>query len=301
MKKTTFSLLACLFTYASYAQDTAVYDIVFTSNWEAHGSLPSNAHFTELVGATHNNNITLLSIGETASDGIEQVAETGAFSILESDVTSAINANMADQFIEGDNLFFNGPGRTITISDLTVSKDFPLLTLVSMLAPSPDWIVAVNGISFLDPLGDWIPETTLDLFAYDAGTEEGTTYSLSNPATSPKEPIAMLSPSDSPLINEKIGTLTITPKVLNTPSFLTPKTAMRMLPNPSDGMVTLTAPLGNVIEQIEIFNTIGKLVRTFTVATQNTTLELTDLQKGVYFVKTQHSSLPAQTQKLLLQ
>ena len=62
MKKGLF-LMLLFFVNVSlvYAQSTATYTITFDSNWTqiAHphssGNLPSNAHWSKLVGATHTN------------------------------------------------------------------------------------------------------------------------------------------------------------------------------------------------------------------------------------------------------
>ncbi|WP_271782669.1 spondin domain-containing protein [Aquimarina algiphila] len=212
MKKLTFQISLFLIAITTYGQSTAVYDAVFTSNWEAHGSLPgSNAHFTELVGATHNNNVTFLRNGGIATLGVERVAETGSNGTFNTEVNAAISAGNADQYIEGPNLFFNGTLRTITINDLSVSSEYPLVSLLSMIAPSPDWMIAVNSISLLDTSNEWIQSISMDIFPYDAGTEEGTTYSLNNPATDPKEPISSLR-GISPFNSQKVGTLVFTLK-----------------------------------------------------------------------------------------
>ena len=217
MRKLFFQMIICVLTMTAYSQTTATYDIVFTSNWEAHGALPNNAHFTNLVGATHNDNVTFLEMGGIATPGVELVAELGINGQFSNEVTNAINAGNADQYINGPNLFFNGSGRTITISDLQVDADHPLVTLISMIAPSPDWIVAANSISLLDENNQWIPVITMDLFPYDAGTEEGNAYSLNNPATNPKEPISSRR-GITPFNSQRMGTLVLTRKNIPDPT-----------------------------------------------------------------------------------
>ena len=70
--------------------------------------------------------------------------------------------------------------------------DHPLLTLVSMIGPSPDWFVGVSGLSLLDAGGRWRSQHSVNLYPYDAGTEEGEEFSLSNPATSPQGTISSI-------------------------------------------------------------------------------------------------------------
>lgn len=302
MKKLILKTIFLLFCFHTFGQTTATYDIVFTSNWEAHGTLPGNAHFTELVGATHNTNITFLEMGGLATQGIEQVAETGGFGIFESEVNAAITANNADQFIEGPDLFFNGPGRTITISDLTVSSDYPLVSLASMLAPSPDWMIAVNSISLIDNGGQWIPEITMDLFTYDAGTEEGNGYSLNNSPTNPHEPISLVDHSSTPLINERIGTIVFTQKQLNVEDFNTQKEEIKISPNPSDGNISILTAKASTIREIEVYNVLGKQVRRYDFKNSNNTinLDLTNLNSGIYLVRLFTEAGRIETQKIIL-
>ena len=54
-----------------------------------------------------------------------------------------------------------------------------------MVAPSPDWFVGVAGLSLLDAQGQWLAERTVDLYPWDAGTEDGDGFSMNNAATAP--------------------------------------------------------------------------------------------------------------------
>lgn len=65
--------------------DTAIYNVVFDSNWTAQihpTNYPSNAHFSWMVGVTHNEQNLLFAKGLLASDGIESMSETGATELL---------------------------------------------------------------------------------------------------------------------------------------------------------------------------------------------------------------------------
>ena len=42
-----------------------------------------------------------------------------------------------------------------------------------MVAQSPDWFVGVSGLPLLDAQGDWLSSRSLNLYPWDAGTEEG--------------------------------------------------------------------------------------------------------------------------------
>jgi hypothetical protein len=60
-----------------------------------------------------------------------------------------------------------------------------------MIAPSPDWFVGVSGLElFRDGL--WRRQVTVELQAYDAGTDSGIDFVSPNEATQPARPIALL-------------------------------------------------------------------------------------------------------------
>ena len=176
---------------SAQAQSVATYEVTFTATWsaETHSTdFPSNPHFSGLIGGTHNSTVTFWETGSTASDGIKAMAELGSKSSLRSEVQAAITAGRAEHVLSGGGIG-NSPG----VARLTfqISEDYPLVTLTSMLAPSPDWFVGVNSQSLRSATG-WENSVTVELFVYDAGTDSGTRYTSPNQATNPRENIARL-------------------------------------------------------------------------------------------------------------
>ena len=78
-----------------------------------------------------------------------------------------------------------------------------------MIAPSPDWFVGVSGVSLLDGADEWRQSHVVELFPYDAGTEDGTEFSLSNPDTNPQGVIARIA-GKGKFSNEPMAVLTFT-------------------------------------------------------------------------------------------
>lgn len=299
------SLCGIVLSYASlYAQKTVNYKLEFTSNWEAHGPLPgANAHFTDLVVATHNNNVTFLEMGQLASPGVTSVAELGTTGTFVNEVNAQI-PNNAYNVTVGPDLFFNGTRRDITIESLEVNSDFPLVTLASMIAPSPDWMIAVNSLSLQDNGGDWISEITMDLYAYDAGTRSNTTYNLGGPRTSPAEGITRITNNDTPINpNLKIGTLklTIDESTLNVGDFdLSEYVDLDFFPNPAKETVRVFNIENSNLKTVEIFNITGSLVKTALASTTDTSLDIdiANLSQGLYLMKFTTSNGKTQTKRL---
>ncbi|CAA0110346.1 Uncharacterised protein [BD1-7 clade bacterium] len=168
--------------------ESARYRLRFIGEWDTtrFGSRPGGAHFTGLIGSTVNTQASLWRSGELASAGFENVAELGANSNFRNEIRAAMDANQAGVLIEASDISAEG----VATLEFAISRTYPRVTLASMVAPSPDWFVGVNQLSLLDTNGEW--QLTLALPVYDAGTEGGAVFSLSNPATVPAMPIALL-------------------------------------------------------------------------------------------------------------
>lgn len=184
----TLVMLLGLAPIAAFAETTE-YQVTFESTWSAQThpfEFPANAHFSGLIGGTHTNLVTFWLPGAQASSGIQYMAEQGSKTQLMQEVQAAIGAGTANAVLSGGGLG-TSPG-TVSLT-FTVDAAFPLVTLVSMLAPSPDWFVGVRGLSLREN-GAWIPHVVVDLALHDAGTDDGTSYASPNQPSVPHVPIA---------------------------------------------------------------------------------------------------------------
>ena len=161
--------------------------------------------FSGLIGGTHAATVTFWAEGSLASDGIKNMAELGKKTPLDSEVEAAIQAGIADGLLWGGGIS-PSPGSVELTFDVNV--DFPLVTLVSMIAPSPDWFVGVSSLSLLEE-GSWVNSVVIELFAYDAGTDSGVMYTSPNEATDPRANASriIVSPFD---VASPLGTFTFT-------------------------------------------------------------------------------------------
>lgn len=173
------------------AAATARYSVTFQATWSAttHPTdFPPNPHFSGLIGATHDAGTSFWRAAGTATDGIRNMAELGSKSPLDAEVRAAIAAGRAGVVLSGGGIG-TSPG-TVSL-EFEITRTFPLVTLVSMIAPSPDWFVGVSALSLLQG-GDWVDEVRVDLFPYDAGTDTGATYLSPDQPVSPRQPIARI-------------------------------------------------------------------------------------------------------------
>jgi hypothetical protein len=170
---------------------TARYRVTFDASWSASShptDIPRNPHFSRLIGGTHKSTVKFWESGALASEGIRLMAEQGRTTPLDTEVEAAIAAGQAQRVLVGDGID-RSPDRVVL--DFEISRDFSLVTLVSMLAPSPDWFVGVSGLNLIEN-GDWVSEKVVVLQPWDAGTDSGATFSSADLRTAPAEPIHLI-------------------------------------------------------------------------------------------------------------
>ena len=186
-------LLGVTCTMADTAAGDARYRVTFRATWSADThptNFPGNPHFSGLVGATHDENTRIWQRGEVASDGIELMAETGGKSRLLAEIAELVEAGNAHGELSGGGLS-TSPANVSLEFDIVSSH--PFVTLVSMLAPSPDWFVGVAGLALLAEDGTWKEREEVTLRLYDAGTDDGTRFTSANADSDPPQPISRLS------------------------------------------------------------------------------------------------------------
>ncbi len=166
----------------------ARYKLTFNATWSAQThpiEFPSSAHFSGLIGMTHNTNAMLFAKGEIASDGIKNMAETGGKNPLEAEIQNLISNGTGNNLISGGGIN-PSPGEVSLEFDVTSSHS--MVSVVSMIAPSPDWFIAVSNINLIEN-NEWVTSKTITVDIYDAGTDEGATFVSPDEPTIPRIPI----------------------------------------------------------------------------------------------------------------
>jgi len=197
--------VACLVTTPVLAE-TATYRLTVDNIWSeaTHpGAFPAGAHFSWLGGGTHTAGVSFWADGGLASPGMVQMAETGVTFTLVAEIAAAIGAGTAYQTVNWTHWFC--PDDTTDSScgklvvEFEVDDGFPLVTLATMLGPSPDWFVGVSGLALHDGL-NWINDLTVDLYPYDGGSREANAFALFGPLTIPQEPISLITAGSGQLV-----------------------------------------------------------------------------------------------------
>ena len=171
--------------------DRAMFEVNFDITWSretAPFEFPPSAHLSGVTGATHNDRFVLFQDGQTASSGVELVAENGRSKTLKAELEEIQRRGRLGTLIEGPALG-TVPG-SISLRFET-SKAHPNLSLVTMIAPSPDWFTGISSVALvLD--GKWIEQQTMTIWAWDSGTDSGSTYTAEDADTQPQESVRLV-------------------------------------------------------------------------------------------------------------
>lgn len=206
-------------TASAVSVDTAEYVVVLKSTWTkanhpyeypAAGAV-TVPHFSGLIGASHNSAYSLFAEGAPPTPGLERLSEEGKHSPLDDEIRAAIAAGNAGM------LFESGPLRDFRdslIATVRVDASHPMVSLVAMVAPSPDWFTGVPNVNLREN-GAWVPGVSLlVLNAYDSGGDDGTTYNAGDRDTDPKKPTSKAMTRHFVVNGETVpvATLTLTKK-----------------------------------------------------------------------------------------
>ncbi|RTQ47097.1 hypothetical protein EJV47_19565 [Hymenobacter gummosus] len=175
---------------------TAKYRIIFRATWSAAThpqAYPAGAHFSRLIGAAHGTAMdgaeVLFRPDHLASPGLKDMAERGNNTILRTELLAHQGAGLPVREIFENNLaYIDSPGQFV--DTVQVDGQHPLVSAVTMIAPSPDWFVALHEQSLLDERGQWLPALTVVARAYDAGTDSGPDFDSPDQPTTPARPVA---------------------------------------------------------------------------------------------------------------
>ncbi|RWS10095.1 spondin-1-like isoform X3, partial [Dinothrombium tinctorium] len=180
------------------ACEEAKYEVIFEGLWSKHThpkDFPTNywlTHFSDIIGASHSSDFRMWEYGGYASEGFRQVAEMGVTKKLEAELKS--ESNKIRTIIKARGLWHpNLNGKTFAV--FRVDRKHHLMSLVSMLGPSPDWIVGVSSLELCLKNCSWVAEKQMNLYLWDAGTDSGITYLSPNQPTIPQERIKRITSS----------------------------------------------------------------------------------------------------------
>ncbi|XP_072941513.1 spondin-1-like [Epargyreus clarus] len=183
------------------ACDEAKYEVTFEGHWSQNThprDFPpesAQAHFGDIIGASHTAQYRVWQEGRIASTGLRRLADDGATTALEKELKAEsdhIRTIIKARGITWQQVASGGVPSTFAV--FRVDAKHHLVSLVSKLAPSPDWVVGISALELCNANCTWRRSSTLPLYPYDAGTDSGITYTARRSPTIPPAPVRALRP-----------------------------------------------------------------------------------------------------------
>jgi hypothetical protein len=165
----------------------AEYTVIIKSTWTkaTHPfEYPTGAHFSGMIGASHNAKYAIFAVGHRPTPGLEKLSEEGKHSPLDTEIKAAIDQGNALMLFESGGL---KNWKDSMVATVRVDAAHPLVSVVNMVAPSPDWFTGASSVNLIEN-GAWVAHRTLTLPAYDSGGDDGKTYKAADRNTNPKKP-----------------------------------------------------------------------------------------------------------------
>ncbi|MCI0660115.1 MAG: spondin domain-containing protein [Acidobacteria bacterium] len=171
------------------------YQVSFERTWssETHPEdFPLLAHFSPVIGVTHDARYSPFRVGSTATSGIESLCEEGKHQPLDGEIRSAVEGGIAGMIIETADPIRDAPGQAT--ANIEVDAEHPLVSIGAMVAPSPDWCAVAADVSLFEG-GQWVDKKTVLLYTWDVGTDAGSSYRAFDSEMDPRATIQL---SDAP-------------------------------------------------------------------------------------------------------
>jgi len=144
---------------------------------------PQLPHTSPLVGGPHSGSVFFWLPGDLASAGIQQMAELGGTTLLINEINAAGLASGTP--VTGGSIL---PAPGTTTASFTMTRPLGRITMVTMIACSPDWFTGVTGLPLFEH-GHYKDDYVVTVYSWDAGTDNGPSYESPDEVTLPAEPI----------------------------------------------------------------------------------------------------------------
>ncbi len=184
---TTLSAAALvLVAGAAAAAPPARYEVRFERTWSQETfpkDFPLLAHFSPVVGATHDAQYEPFRIGAMPTPGNEVLCEEGKHEPIDSEIRAAIGKGSAGVLIETSEPLRAVPSHATT--SFEIDEQHPMVSIAAMIAPSPDWCAVAADVVLFEN-GAWVAEKSVDLQAWDMGTDSARSYRALDDDTQPR-------------------------------------------------------------------------------------------------------------------
>ncbi|XP_066154323.1 spondin-1-like [Euwallacea fornicatus] len=183
------------------ACDEAKYEMAFQGNWirnnhpKGFPEDPFTTKFSDIIGASHKNGQEFWGEGAEPSQGLKELAFNSSTMSLEAELKENI-ANL-HTIIKARGLAY--PHITSsTYAIFRVDNQNHLVSLVSKIMPSPDWIVGVPSFELCLSNCSWKQQRTVNLYPKDVGINDALEYTGNELNSNPNPIITEITTTQPP-------------------------------------------------------------------------------------------------------
>ncbi|XP_011670522.2 spondin-2-like [Strongylocentrotus purpuratus] len=199
MIPTVTSLLAATFWLVSSLQvasgacrsseESVTYELTFHGDWsqtafpKQYPIYRKNAQWSPVLGAVHNSRFQMWKEGEVSSEPFSRFVEGADIKNLRPALTGRstdVYTTFASDGVP------SGVGSTSI--QFRMHREFTEVSFAVRIDPSPDWFVGQSSLD-LCRSGEWLHDMTLDLYPFDAGTDQGFMFTSPDFPEVPRQPI----------------------------------------------------------------------------------------------------------------
>ncbi|MDX2003376.1 MAG: spondin domain-containing protein [Chitinophagales bacterium] len=148
---------------------------------------PTDAAFSAFEVYSHKSGSELFTVGLSATEAIKQLAENGNVRQLEEQIDLLRSSDRALDRTFGDMVTY--PRNSAVV--LGFDEAHTQVSVLAKIIPSPDWFVAVNNVQLFQN-GTWVDSVSVNLVAYDAGTDSGNTFYAADQPTTPPNAVQII-------------------------------------------------------------------------------------------------------------
>uniref|UniRef100_A0A7R9ZLK4 Spondin domain-containing protein n=1 Tax=Craspedostauros australis TaxID=1486917 RepID=A0A7R9ZLK4_9STRA len=156
---------------------------------------PKSASWSQPVMIAHSNGYRMWSGTETATLGVESIAEEGFATVITNEFTNA--GSETKHLVIGDRLFNTSDSQHLP--PINVTYTHPFMSAMVKMIPSPDWFAGFSDWRTINPSTEtFYKRIVIQSFPWDCGTDDGKTYTALDRDLDPQRTIARITKTNVP-------------------------------------------------------------------------------------------------------
>jgi len=179
-------------------EGTLRYYCTFRGKWSKArhpADFPRNPSYSAPVIISHSNGYRMWTGTEACTLGVESLAEEGFATVMTNEFNNAGFETL--MMVIGERMFNTTESQHLP--PVNVTFEHPWLSTLVKLTPSPDWFVGFSDFRTISyDTETYFNRIVIQSYVWDAGTDEGQTYTALDRDLDPQVPVSRFKPNNVP-------------------------------------------------------------------------------------------------------